>query len=176
MITDCAIIISAIENIILLSVTREGGAKPVIDPMQLMRISEHPIDISDNLIIYDDLEHGTLRIYEQIGSGPVTVQQLTSQFSEIRNAVKLAEVTVNSIWKKEEVFIWKISYEYGHENLVIPMINQVLHFANFYDQYESVVISDTEYERLFPYAEDVLKDFQKVNRKFEYWLDKHEEE
>lgn len=148
----------------------------MIDPMQLMRITEHPIDINDNLLVYDDLEHGTLRIYEQICDGPITVQQFSSQFSEIRNAVQLAEVTVNSIWKKEELFIWKISCDYGHENLIEAIVNQVLHFANFYDQYESVAISDTEYERLFPHAEDVLKYFQKINRKYEYWLDRREDE
>ena len=148
----------------------------MIDPMQLMRITEHPIDINDNLLVFDDLEHGTLRIYEQICDGPITVQQLTSQFSEIKNAVQLAEVTVNSIWKKEELFIWKISCDYGHENLIEAIVNQVLHFARFYNQYESVAISDREYERLFPYAKDVLKDFQKVNRKYEYFIDRQEDE
>ena len=127
------------------------------DSMQLMRISEHPIDISDNLIIYDDLEHGALRIYEQIG-GPVTVQQLAAQFVTIRNAVPLVEVVVTSIWKEEEVFIHKISFNYGYENLVEPVINQILHFAGFYSQYESVAISDREYERLIPYSKYALKD------------------
>lgn len=150
----------------------------MIDPMQLKRISEHPISISDNLenlIVYDDLEHGALRIYEQIG-GPVTVQQLESQFTTINNAVLLAEVFINSNWKDEGVFIHKISCEYGHENLVEPMINQVLHFANYYSQYDSVAITDREYNRWFPHAPDALKDFQKINRVYECYLDGHREE
>lgn len=150
----------------------------MIDPMQLKRISEHPISISDNLenlIVYDDLEHGALRIYEQIG-GPVTVQQLESQFTTINNAVLLAEVVINSNWKDEGVFIHKILCEYGHENLVEPMINQVLHFANYYSQYDSVAITDREYEKWFPHAKDALKDFQKINRVYECYLDGHREE
>lgn len=147
----------------------------MVSPMQLMRISKHPIDISDNLIIYDDLEHGTLRIYEQIG-GPVTIQQLAAQFTTVNNVVPIAEIVVNSIWKEEEVFIHKISFNYGYENLVEPIINQVLHFAGFYSQYESVAISDREYERLIPYAKGVLKDFQKINRTYVFYLDGHEDE
>ena len=146
--------------------------------MQLMRISKHPIDISDNLdnlIIYDDLEHGALRIYEQI-EGPVTVQQLAAQFVTIRNAAPLVEVVVTSIWKEEEVFIHEISFNYGYENLVEPVINQILHFAGFYSQYESVAISDREYERLIPYAKDVLAKFKKINRTYVFYLDKHEDE
>ena len=146
------------------------------DSMQLMRISEHPIDISDNLIIYDNLEHRALRIYEQICEGTVTVQQLASETMSIKNAVPIAHIITSSLWKDEGVFIHKIKCEYGHENLVEPMIKQVLHYADFYNQFEAVGISDREYERWCPYAKKSLKDFQRVNRVYEYWLDKHEEE
>lgn len=122
---DCDIIyISPIYHIGNIA-EKEGGVKQIIDSMQLMRISEHPINIIDsleNVIVFDDLEHGRLSIYEQIG-GPVTVQQLVSQFTTINNAVLLAEVVINSNWKDEGVFIWKISCEYGHENLVESMMN-----------------------------------------------------
>ena len=147
----------------------------MIDPMQQMRLAEHTIDINDNLIIYGNLENGTLRIYEQIG-GPVSVQQLITRYMTIKNAVLLAEVVINSNWKDEGVFIHKILCEYGHENLVEPMINQVLHFANYYSQYDSVAITDREYEKWFPHAKDALKDFQKINRVYECYLDGHREE
>lgn len=144
--------------------------------MQQMRLAEHTIDINDNLIVYDNLENGTLRIYEQIG-GPVSVQQLVTRYMTIKNAVLLAEIVINSNWKDEGVFIWKISCEYGHENLVQPMINQVLHFANYYySQYNSVAITDREYEKWIPHAKDALKDFQKINRVYECYLDRHREE
>lgn len=147
----------------------------MIDSMQLMRISEHPISINDNfenLIIYDDLEHGRLSIYEQIG-GPVTVQQLESQFTTINNAVLLAEVIINPIWKESELFIWKVSCEYGHENLIEPMVNQVLHFASYYSKYDTVAITDREFEKWLPYAKDTFANFQKINRTYEYYLDCH---
>ena len=147
----------------------------MVDSMQLMRISEHPICISDsfeNLIIYDNLEHGRLSIYEQIG-GPVTVQQFESQFTTINNAALLAEIIINSNWKEESVFIHQISCNYGYENLVEPMINQVLHFAGYYSQFESVSITNREFEKWFSHAKDVLTNFQKINRVYEYYLDGH---
>ena len=147
----------------------------MVDSMQLMRISEHPICISDsfeNLIIYDNLEHGRLSIYEQIG-GPVTVQQFESQFTTINNAALLAEITINSNWKEDGVFIWKVSCEYGHENLVEPMINQVLHFAGYYSQFESVAITNGEFEKWLSYAKSTFVKFKKINRVYEYYLDGH---
>lgn len=143
----------------------------MIDPMQLMRISEHSIDINDNLIIYDDLEHGTLRIYEQTGNGPVTVQQLASESMNIKNAVPIAQIIISSLWKDEGVFIHKVLCEFGYENLVEPMINQVLNYATFYNQFEVIGILDREYERWFSYA-PILKGFQKNNRVYEYWIDR----
>ena len=91
----------------------------------------------------------------------------------IKNAVLLAEVVINSNWKDEGVFIWKVSCEYGHENLVEPMINQVLHFAGYYSQFESVAITNREFEKWFPYAKNTFVNFKKINRVYEYYLDGH---
>lgn len=163
------------ENTILEVYQKRREEKPMIDPMQLMRISEHPIDISDNLIVYDDLEHGRLTIYEQL-EGPVTVQQLESQFATINNVVPLAEVIIGANWKEEGVFIHKISCEYGHENLIEHMINQVILYADFYNHFNVVGISDREYGKWFSHAKDTLANFKKNNRVYEHWLDEHGEE
>lgn len=69
----------------------------LIDPMQSMRIAKHPIPIKENLIVSDNLEAGTLRIYEPL-NGPVIIQQLFSQYNNICNAVPVAEITINSLW------------------------------------------------------------------------------
>lgn len=141
----------------------------LIDPMQSMRISEYPINIKENLIVFDNLETGSLRIYEQM-DGPVIVQQLFTRYNSIRNAVLIAEVIINSNWKSEGVFIHKISCEHGYENLINPMIEHILHFADFYDFYNAIGISDREYEKWVPYAKETLSNFQKINRTYEYSL------
>ena len=146
----------------------------MIDPMQLKRISEHPIAISDNLenlIVYDDLERGALRIYEKTGDGPITIQQFVSESMNIKNAVPIAQIIISSLWKDEGVFIHKVLCEFGYENLVEPMINQVLNYATFYNQFEVVGISDREHERWF-FHTPILKNFQKNNRVYEYWMDR----
>lgn len=142
-----------------------------INNMQFMRIQEHPIQIKDSLIVIDNLEGGRIRLYEQTG-GPVNIQQLICGNEErCKNAMLVAEIIINDSWQGENVFIHKISCEYGYEQLITPMIDQVLHFAYFYGGYESVMISDTEFEKWMPHAKDVLIDFQRVNRVYEYRLD-----
>ena len=64
-------------------------------------------------------------------------------------------------------YIHKIFYEYGHENLVQPMLEQIIHFAGFYDCYRSIGISELEYEKCLPYARVVLANFKKENRVYE---------
>lgn len=118
----------------------------LINPMQAMRIAEYPIKIEENLIVYDNLEVGTLRIYEQM-DGPINVLQLFTRYNSIKNAVLIAEITINSNWKNEGVFIHRIFCEHGYENLANPMIEHVLHFSDFYDFYNAIGISDIEYEK-----------------------------
>lgn len=139
----------------------------LIDSMQLLRITEHPIHIKENLIVFDNLEAGTLRIYEQL-DGPVNVQQLFTRYHSVKNAVLVSEVVINSLWKDEGVFMHKIFCEQGREYLLNPMIDQVLHFANFYDCFNSVGISDNEYMKWLDYAKETLSSFQKINRIYEH--------
>ena len=142
----------------------------LIDPMQSMRIAKHPIQIKENLIVFDNLEAGTLRIYEQM-DGPVSVQQLFTRYQSIRNAVLVAEIIINSGWKDDGVFIHEIFCEHGYESLILPMIYQVLHFSVFYDCYHSIGIADKEFEKCLPHAREALADFQKLNGVYEYRLD-----
>jgi len=138
--------------------------------MQFMRIQEHPIQTSENLIVIDNLEGGRIRLYEHT-KGPLNIQQLVyGNEKGCQNAVLVAEIIINATWQIDNVFIHKIFCEHGYESLILPMIDQVLHFAYFYGGFESVVISDREYEKWFPYAKDVLVDFKKIHCAYEYSL------
>ncbi len=70
--------------------------------------------------------------------------------------------------KDNGVFIHSISCEQGYEDLISPMICQVLHFSDFYDCFCLVGISEAEYEKWVPYAKETLSNFQKHNRVYEY--------
>lgn len=139
-----------------------------VNCMQQVRIAEHPIQINDSLIILDDLEAGTLRIYEYLG-GPLNIQQLFSKFGGNKNITLVAEGVINSLWRNDGIFIHKISYGNGYEFLAEPVLSQILHFAGFYN-YRTVGISDREYENLSPDAGEILSDFKKSNRVYEYCL------
>lgn len=148
-----------------------GANRLTADSMQLKRIETYPFQTTGNLIIFDNLEGGTFRVYEQI-NGPVYIQQLFARFGTVENAALIAEAVINSMQKNEELFIHKISCEYGYESLIQPVIKQILCFADFYG-YESVVITDSEYDKCLPHAEEALSDFQKTNRVYEYWTGGH---
>lgn len=145
----------------------DGTNGLLMDSMQLMRIEEHPIEIDEKLIVIDNLEAGTLRLYEYT-NGSLNIQQLFSGNGNIKGAVLVAEIIINALWKDEGIFIHKILCNYGYEKLVNPMINQILHFCDFYDCYNSVGISDREFEKWFPYAKETLSKFLKINRVYEY--------
>ena len=95
----------------------------------------------------------------------------------ITNAVLIAEIVINENWKGEEgVFIHKINCEPGYEELVSFLVERVMNFGYFYSQFESVGISELQYEKWLPHAKDTLANFQKVNRVYECYLDGHREE
>ncbi len=141
-----------------------------LDTMQYMRIQEHPIQIEEPLIVIDNLEAGTLKLYEHTGEKALQIQQLIYRNCNDKNVTLVAEAVINSHWKDEGVFIHKISCEDGYEYLAEPMIYQILHFADFYEIYQSVGILDREYEHWYSHAKGALTDFKKVNRVYEYQL------
>lgn len=149
-----------------------GANRMPINSMQQMRYKEHPIQIKEPVLVLDELESGTLWIYEQL-DGPVNILQAISHYNNVANAVLVAEAVINSGWREESVFIHKIFCEHGHEESVIqPIIDQILHFADFYDCYQSVGISELEYNKCLPFAKDSLADFEKISRVYEYQLDR----
>ena len=134
-----------------------------INIMQQKRFKEHPIETEEVLLVFDNLEAGTLRLYEPL-DGPVNILQIPTYCTQIKNAVLMAEAVINSNWREEGVYIHKVSCEYGHESLIQPMIDQILHFAGYYNCYQSVGISELEYNKCLPYAKESLAGFEKINR------------
>lgn len=135
---------------------------------QCQRLKNHPLGIEGDFIVIDNLEAGEIKIYEYTG-GFLNILPLIYRQS-CPNAIPVAEAIINDQWKDNAVFIHRISCEYGYEDLVQPMIHQILHFADFYKDYQSVGMADRGYEHWFPYAKGALAGFHKVNRVYEYQI------
>lgn len=140
----------------------------LIDDMHLRRIKEHPIQINNSSIIANDnLEAGSLRLYENT-EGAVTIQELFNGYKTSNNSVLVTEIVINTLWQPNGIFIHKIFCEHGYEELINPIINQVLHFAYFYEFLNAVGISEREYKQWYPYAKEALTDFQKIQNVYKY--------
>lgn len=134
--------------------------------MQALRVQEQPVPIDENLIIVDNLESGKLRLYEYLG-GPLNIQQLIWG-NNFNNAVLVAEVIIDKQWQEKGIFIHNVFWEFGHVNLIQPMLEQVMCFFKFYECYELMGISERVYEKCLPYANEILAGFKKINRNYVY--------
>ncbi len=92
-----------------------------------MRKRELPINAGDSLLIIDRLEEqGILEAYEYIGG----CLYLGPGYSLSGNAPLVAGVSIKKSGKSLKID--KTFHEYGHEGLVPLLVEQVLHFAEFY--------------------------------------------
>ena len=63
-----------------------------IDRMQLMRLTQYPIKMQDDLIVANELEHGILKIYKCAG-GALDMHLLFADIDEWKNADLVAKIT-----------------------------------------------------------------------------------
>lgn len=136
--------------------------------MQLMRIEQYPFQTEESFIVMDNLENGELSIYEHI-KGPLNIQQLLTGFGTPDNVALVAKITINELWKEKGIFIHRIFCEYGYKYLAEPMVYQVLDFAEFYNDYQAVGISDREYHSWLPCAGKALDNFKRENRVYVFY-------
>jgi len=141
----------------------------LIDSMQLLRLSEYPIHIEENLIVVDNLEEGTLKLYEYTG-GILNIHQLFTDDDNCMNATLVAEISITYEDQNGNINIEKIFCCYGYEKLAVSLIYQVVNFARFYECCKSVVISEKEREKWFLYAGGILADFHKRDDKYVYQI------
>ena len=95
--------------------------------LKAMRIRQHPIAISDSLLVDDKLEEqGTIKIYEYIGG--ILYLEPGHLFSE--NALLVAWISI----KKSGNCLkdGRVYHEFGYDELEPLLKGQAEHFAEFY--------------------------------------------
>lgn len=141
------------------------------DDMWCRRFDRSPIRtgqlITGNKIIYDNLENGIFKIYEQTKHPFNDAPALTIQ-DTYPDGILVAESYTNPDWRSRwqggGAFIHKISWKNGYGNLAGPMIQQILHYASFHNMFWIVGIPETEYEKCLPYAKEELARFVKKDK------------
>lgn len=132
------------------------------------RFNDSPVPtgrlITGNKIIYDNLENGVFKIYEKTKHPFNDVAMLTIR-DPYPDGVIVAEAYIHPDWRGyyqgEGVFIQKILWKDGYENLIEPMIQQILHYARYHNMFWVIGISEKQYEKCLPYAKEELACFLK---------------
>lgn len=104
----------------------EKGNFITSEELREMRLSGHRMEPGQDLLIEDRLEgKGCLRIYEYTGGCVYLEPEL------LEKAPLVAGIELEKMGEKG-VRVKKIFYEYGHEDLVSAMVEQVKYFVEFY--------------------------------------------
>lgn len=112
---------------------------------QRARISEHPFQIG-NMVVVDQLEtKGILRIFKPEKEKPVHFQYTDSGYF-ITGADLVGEISVFFMKNENAVLVNEIFSEKGYENLKKAMLEQVDHVADFY-LLDKLGIMDSAYQK-----------------------------
>lgn len=105
---------------------------PMEESLRPLRIKRNPIRFDEGLVCNDQLESkGIIQILEYTG-GSLYVQLDADVMGHEANAVMVAEVTVSADLKERVVYVDRIFYEYGHDELIPVLMGQISNFADFY--------------------------------------------
>lgn len=106
---------------------------PISDSLRKMRIQKCPLDCGDGILVEDTLEtNGILKIYENLG-GTFYVPQSADEIQDFpNNVVPVAGIMISTMEEEQIVQVDKIYYEFGHEEYVTKLIEQIVNFADFY--------------------------------------------
>lgn len=102
------------------------------ESLRPLRIKRNPIRLDEGLVCNDQLEtKGIIQILEYTG-GSLYIQVDTDNMGYEAGAVMVAEVTVSTDLNERVVYVDRIFYEYGHDELIPVLMGQISNFADFY--------------------------------------------
>lgn len=106
---------------------------PISESLKTMRIARCPLDCGDGIFVDDRLESNCfIKIYEYLG-GTFYVPQNANEMKDYQdNVVLIAGIKVSIMEEDQVVQVDKIFCEFGHEDFIAKLMQQVMDFANFY--------------------------------------------
>lgn len=105
---------------------------PISESLRKMRFQRSTMDCGQNIFVEDRLEsEGIIKIYEYIG-GTFYLPINANEMNIFRNhVVPIAGISV-TIVDEEKVQIDKIFCEYGYDEYIPKIMEQIMNFADFY--------------------------------------------
>lgn len=112
---------------------------PMDDSLMGLRIKRYPLQLSENILIYDRLEsEGILLLYEYTGGGvylPMTLHEL----KDCENTVLIAGVSVSVFTSEKLVYVDRYFSQLGYEEYISILLGYIDLFARFYDYSNSIL-------------------------------------
>ena len=120
-----------------------------MEQKQRMRISNHPLQLQEPMIVIDNLEsEGYLRIFEPNTNGAIYVQHMIGG-DYVKGATLVGEINIQLMKEEKGVLIEDVYCKEGHEKLAYAMIDQVKYFVSLYNQFDKVGFSDSVFRKWF---------------------------
>lgn len=111
--------------------TKEYGL-PFSDCLRKQRISRYPLQVDENIIVYDRLENeGTIRLYDYLG-GVFYTPMDSYEMDHCKNAVLVAEIAISIREEEKEIHVDRLFCEYGYDFEHV-LFRQVLALANLFN-------------------------------------------
>lgn len=103
-----------------------------------MRMQKYPMTYGDNIFLEDMLEHGYIRLYEYLG-GTFYIPANAEEMRRSPNVVPIAGILISILEEEGVVQVEKIYCEFGYEDLIAKLIEQIMNFADFYGLVVSIL-------------------------------------
>jgi len=109
----------------------KGYRLPISESLRTMRILRCPLDCGDGFLVNDQLEsNGFIKVCEFTGTVYIPNAEEIQQFQN--NVVPIAGILVSIKEAEQVVQVEKIYCEFGYEEFIAKLMQQVMNFADFY--------------------------------------------
>ena len=114
---------------------------------QINRLNKYPLKVPGKLIVMDRLEQeGYLDIFEHTTENEPLYIQNYGNLTCVMGATLVGKICISTAKEIKTIVVEEIFYKEGHEEIRNALVDQVLGFIDFYDQYEKIGVYDTALE------------------------------
>ena len=104
----------------------------------------HPLNVKKNYIVVDNLEYGTMEVFEHINADtPLHIQHQSNHLC-VMGVILVGKISISYMQDIDILVIDEICCEEGHEELRDAMIDQVYDFVRFHGREDMVIVEPSK--------------------------------